>query len=74
MFNNLLNTLKDTFDKKVFTQIVLPEEDQIAAQIAQESYNSQDRQKIIHDYSLDEKNSSHGYCVYFNLEKKICII
>lgn len=66
---------KHLFEKKVFTEVKLPDEDQLCAQVAGQSYlPPQDRQKAIITYVLDEALSERTCCIYADSDKKICII
>jgi hypothetical protein len=66
---------KNIFEKKVFSEVKLPDEDQICAQVAGQSYSPPlDRKKSITTYILDESLNAKTHCIYVDSEKKICII
>ena len=66
---------KNLFEKKVFTEVKLPEEDTVCAQVAGQSYSfAQNRKKSIAAYILDEELNVKTSCVYRDQDKKICII
>jgi len=66
---------KNLFEKKIFSEVKLPEEDQICADVAGQSYLiPSNRQKSITTYILDESLNAKTYCIYADPEKKICII
>lgn len=79
---SVLDTIKHIYDtygtrfvEKVFPDILVPEEDKIFAQIANQSYLSPDvREKILWNYLLDEVHSTVTTCVYINQTAKICIL
>ena len=66
---------KNIFEKKIFTEVKLPDEDHICAQVAGQSYSfPNNRQKSITTYLLDEILNEKTYCIYYDPDKKICII
>ncbi len=66
---------KNIFEKKVFSDIVLRDEDKACAEIANESYLFPElRRKVIFTYTLDETLEDKLHVVYFDSDKKICII
>lgn len=73
--NKAYTTYNKEFRKHIHFDIVLPEEDEICAEIANQSYNKKSlRQKEIHGFVLDEKLSNGDIAVYVNQAQKICIL
>lgn len=72
---NIYFKYKNIFEKRVFSEVVLAEEDRVCAEIANESYLSPDvRRKVVSFYLLDEDLNEKIHVIYFDSDKKICII
>jgi hypothetical protein len=71
----LLKKYKKIMNEKVSPIIQLLPEDIACAQAARQSYEIIGTRKLqIEGYLLDEKHSTAGACIYYDPDKKICIL